>query len=125
MDSQLMNYFFDFAPSYLKNFNGEINGVYFSGGVDYKKWKSNIDLGLLKWNKDLLIILDRDILYQKSLDRTKLKTLSTIMVTKWLTSWCKLRGVEVDTRFGNDKVILLKSFPPNNSKEDEQLDLPF
>lgn len=113
MDGQLECSFYDFAPQELKTFTGDIAGIWTVNGVDYQKWKQNMEQQ--RPNPSLFIILTNDGFFDKITTKLKLKFLTNHRLTRWLNEWAKDRNVVIDARYGmskNDKKII--SFSPQN-----------
>lgn len=126
MDAQLKCNFFDFAPNTLKTFEGEINGVYVSNGVDYDKWKFNMNLPEKHRNKDLYIYISKQDFFNKMMEKLKIKLLTNTKLTYWLKKWAEIRGVYIDTRYqygsSYERVNLIKSWEKDG---EQQEDAPF
>lgn len=96
MDSILASRFIEFAPAILVQ-----NGVF-----DYDRWAANMSQRTAL--PELFLTIDRDKLYEKTVVATKKKLLGPNTPVIWLKSWADSRGIAIDTRFGINKVILVK-----------------
>lgn len=113
MDGQLECCFYDFAPQELKTFTGDIAGTWTVNGVDYNRWKENMDKP--KPDSYLYIVLTNDGFFEKITTKLKLKFLTNHRLTRWLKEWAHDRNVIIDTRYGmskNDRLI--RSFTPHS-----------
>jgi len=115
MDSQMANCFFDFAPQCLKNYSGPMGDYFVTNGVNYNQWLAN--MSAKKPDKEFFILIDKDLIFAKAIEKTKLKNLKLYTVTSWLKVWCANRGVSVDTRFQTveGRINKILDFPFKNS----------
>ena len=125
MDGQLACNFFDFAPTALKTFTGEINGVFTTNAVDYDRWRSNMMLS--EPDKDLYILISKQEFFARMQDRLKIKLLTSTKLTLWLKKWAESRNVTINTRHQHgssfERVNLFMDWPnlkgKSNSHEEE------
>lgn len=97
MDGQLACNFFDFAPSALKNYNGYINGVYTTNGVNYAEFVKNNQSE--RPSNDLFLVVNKEEFVTKIQGITKAKNLTSTRLTQWLKRWAEVRKIEVDPKY--------------------------